>query len=469
MRLANYIDGNEDTTLNRNNDILLETPQKSNSPSANRCSPALTNFQDTSTPTEKPATPSKARPLTPTDVAPQTELLPTDSTIVLNDNHSIPIEKPPTPSTTCQLTSTCVAHQAELLPTNTTSFVLNDDNVATTIAPNILLPVPNLHQSTEYVYSIDGALDLSIRIAHNNNFEPSIPLHRNACSSYSGLQVNDLAKICFNAEHRGPIDLSIKSRNRANDVEMRSKATQTSAHPSVKEYLTDAVLNGKRKRDEFQAEDEQAGKRVRTESGMQPMVAIAETDEEIDILRIDDVQPSPADEWTPSVYRHISIDPPTAHRQNLHVQFSNSPTTIESFIETPASIEQPIAMRTNFHVQFSNSTTAALHVITTPSQSSDAHSATFVSSKIPTLRPGSLTKTVEFRCEDHDANEPGPIVTFDASSLSKPTKSFASADCNDVSLHNINWSSVAPLNEDLNYEDNSFDDDALSIFAPSIR
>lgn len=269
------------------------------------------------------------------------------------------------------------------------------------------------------------------------------------------------------------------------------------------------VINNNRKRVGDQLDDDwSAAKRIRTEIDAQ---AYVETDEEIDIVTLDAsdmLQPSmttvaeivkptdskepttiesPSDEWTPSVYRHISIEPPKVQRQNLHVQFNNSPTTegmpttpspaqhslpCDKSVVMPVQMEPPKAQRKNLQVQFNNSSATEETTTVPPSKEQQQHHAK------PVTRPniGAIAENLVFQSSKAEiSNATGPIVKFDMSSLSNLGQTLASSGdlpttvANDTMIqHNFNWTSDSfPTKFDRSY--NSDDDDCISIFAPSIR
>lgn len=156
----------------------------------------------------------------------------------------------------------------------------------------------------------------------------------------------------------------------------------------------------------------------------------------------------PEEEWKPSVYRHISIEPPKVQRQNLQVQFNNSPTT-ERVTDTQSA-----------------STSNDLHTIQT-----SAEKSTSLPTSLPRPNIGSITKSVAFLSPNPTTNVTGPIVKFDMSSLNHPGQQALVSDqstTNEIN-HNFSWASL-PTKVDRSYEgDNSCDEDCISIFAPSLR
>lgn len=142
---------------------------------------------------------------------------------------------------------------------------------------------------------------------------------------------------------------------------------------------------------------------------------------------------SPSEEWMPTVQRHISIEPPKAQRQNLQVQFNNSPTT--------EHVKEP-----------------------QPSQSNNDQR--IMECETSTIRPniGSIAKNIVFvnTKSSSNASTSRPIIKFDLSSLNNPSQPVATD-------HNFNWSTLLANGDHTHDGENSCDEDVISIFAPSIR
>lgn len=514
--MANYIDGKEDSTLNQNNDKLLETPPK---------------FKTT--------------------IRPPIEL---PASISLNNSLLNDIAQAPHTSTPVVARENSSLNNIPSIVSIENRFSKNSVNFFTARESNGVLKHPIKPFTKESLYvCIEGVLDLSKSTGRNFRpyTEPSRSqlhmdtnhLQRRAFNNQSIIskrfsnnivlrpfEVNDLSvnrDLMF--QHDRIIDLSVTSTTQTPyyssypntmkpHINLVSTGSQTSppfrnwelssmqlSLETNEQFGMGRVLNNqepvgvctrKRMANQYQSDDTQwLAKRVRTEAELPIVPAAVETDEEIDIMTLDatDIFPSamsinvtgdpphstvcaavtedsthsivpythptatveihkettkitapntihsPSDKWKPSVYRHILIEPQKVQRQNLQVQFNNSPSS-----------------------QHSKET----HTVSNKDHHSMPCGEQLMSLPAPRPNIGSIAKSVTFNEPKPTVNANGPIVMFDKSSLNNTMQPLATD-------HNFSWPSF-PTKADRSYddddnEDNSYDEDVISIFAPSLR